>query len=375
MSEQQNQDKKLEGGLPFLEWVLSHQGWFLIICLPLSFIATSVVVVGVIALIAEYYLGKSFSGVLNSFAEIPVFSLALVVASVTFAVTIWRGYQAYEQIRRAREQIDEAQKQSRLTRFQNAVEMATQKENPARCISGLRALESMHKDLDDTDRETVYSVALYVLAMNKEASAQRVSRTVRQWALDILVDKGFLSQESLVSRLRDREGSIEMSVRETMIGKDLSLLYFARQSRERDLAGNKILDLSNFSFRNCDFYGANLSGVILRNADLKLTYLYGTNLSRADLTGANLFSIAFAYYYSGQPTIDFTDSVKTWDDWKAFIRKAGREVTEDDEDRFRHSGHRVDSEAWYYMLRIAAEDAPCPPGVVGGDEREESEGE
>ena len=331
----------------------------------------------------EGLLWKPLGRSVNS-EQILLFSLALIVASITYAMTLWRGSQTREQIIEAQkqtkltqdqievmqlqsgltqEQIEETQKQSTLTqtqvseiqkqaelsqkqvseaqrqaeltqrqieqtRFQSALELATEKENAARCISGLRALEGMYESLSDADKESIYSVALYVLSLPKEGE-RKVSRTVRQWALDILIDKGFLSQKSLVSRLRDREGSIEMSVQETMIGKDLSLLYFARQSKEKDSEGNKILDLSGFSFRSCDFFGANISNIDFTGADFTDASLIGTDVTNSKFYDPDewlIKNLEWAYY-SGKDNekpegLPDGVSISTWKEWRENIKEA-----------------------------------------------------
>ena len=310
--------------------------------------------------------------------EVLIFSLGLIGASATLAISLWRGKQIDEQISKAQEQIDEAQKQGRLTQFQNAVEMATQKENPARCISGLRALESMHKDLNDTDRETIYSVALYVLSLPKKGE-KKVSKTVRQWALDILIDKGFISQDSLRRRLRDRDNSMEMSVQKTMIGKDLSHLYFARKSKEKDSQGNKILNLSEFSFRDCNFFGANLTGVNFSNADFTDTRMYGVNLTRANLTNARgtlNIGLDLAYYYGrlrDTPEHPGGYEIRSWDEWKGYLAYNGTMHIGSVRDDF--NAPDIEQDEWLYLVALADDNAPYPPEVGGDDEGEEGAGE
>ena len=275
------QDGKSKGGLPKLEWILNHQGCFLILCIPASlFITASAIKFAVIPAIMFFLPELEGSGNSVNFTDTPVLSLALVVASVTFAVTIWRGYQTYDQIRKVHEQNEGA-------RFQNAVQMATDRDNPGRCVSGLRTLESMYKDLKDPDRETVYSAALYVLSIRKGRGATGVSKTARQWALDILVEKEFLSQERLQESMKKGDSSKEMSVRDSTIEKDFSHLHFTRQSKNKDTKGNKILDLSNFSFHKCKFNEVNFRGTILNRADLSNTNLLQINLSEIDFSEAN----------------------------------------------------------------------------------------
>ncbi len=352
-----------------------------------------VFIVGAIAFAIDHLIPKIPLKSEANFAQILLFSLGLVGASFTFAISLWRGEQIHEQIAgaveqkfREREQAALAEAQSKQERLQNALELATEKENAARCISGLRALEGMYESLSDTDKESIYSVALYVLSLPKEGE-RKVSRTVRQWALDILIDKGFLSQESLHTRLRDKSNSMEMSVQKTMIEKDLSCLYFARKSKEKDSQGNKILNLSGFSFRDCDFHGANLSDVNFSNANFAGAKLFGTNISRTkfiDVDGFPLVHLGSAYC-KDQPEIKIGDvatnknlnSIQSWDDWKNLYRKVGEIVRKYDKAVEESKKGRavilsIPSEvglrdemglaAWDYLTSLAKEDAPYPPG-------------
>ena len=109
----------------------------------------------------------------DEFSQILLFSLGLIGASATVAISLWRGEQvdaqirkAQEQINKAQEQVKETQEQNRLAQFQNALQMATERENAGRCVSGFRILEDMYEGLSDIEKETVLSVALYVLSKN-----------------------------------------------------------------------------------------------------------------------------------------------------------------------------------------------------------------
>ena len=309
MIEQQNQDKKPEGGLPFLEWALKHQGWFLAICiifsLALGFCLVWLPVLGFYFFYIKPNSSPEQLSTLSNFTDFPVFFLAFVVASVTFAVTIWRGYQTYEQIRKAQKQILEtqiqesiarkqvketqkqakiAQRQNDLTFIQNAIDMATDRENAGRCISGLRVLEDIYNDrkLIQRDRENFNSVALYVLSLPKEGE-KKVSSSARQRALDILVGNEFLSQKNLEESEKEAGKGIEIPVRYSTVEKDFSRLNFTRRCEE-----GEILDLSGFSFRGCDFHGANLSDVNFTNASFLGANLRECDFGNATLTGARL---------------------------------------------------------------------------------------
>ena len=372
MAEQSDQDKESKGGLPGLEWVLKHQGWFLVVAIPTSFLVTvAVIKYAVIPLVEESLAVKGTANNVGGFTDTPVLSLALLVASITFAVTIWRGYQTYEQIRKAREQIDEAQKQFNQARFQNALQMATEKENAGRCISGLRVLEDMYEDLIfEEDKETVHSVALYVLSLpkpDKDGKIKRVSLSARQRALDILVNKRFLSQEKLEKSNRERGSGQELPVRDSMIEKDLTRLYLARRSKEEDSNGKKTLNLSWFSFRGCDFSCANLSNVNFNSADFTDAKLYGTNLSDANLVNVVKLSDEYLYQWAYCLRTPITDEfgpheepkkVKTWYEWKLLVS-----IYDKNDVDVEHGPIKLDEEMWDYMKRLVQEDATFPPGV------------
>ena len=316
-----SQDGKSKGGLPKLEWVLNHQGCFLILCIPASlFITASAIKFAVIPAIMFFLPELEGSGNSVNFTDTPVLSLALVVASVTFSVTIWRGYQAYDQIRKAQEQVTKLQNQFNQTRFQNALQMATEKENAGRCISGLRVLEDMYEELNfQDDKETVYSAALYVLSPPKKEGEPKISSSARQRAIDILVEKKFLSQDKLEKS--DKEKGRELSVRDSMGNKDLSRLYIARRSVNKETNERKTLNLSGFSFKDCDFSRADMSGINLSSADLQYadiihSQMFGVNLSQTKLIYAEdwpdyLLDWAYCVDSTKQPQI----YIPGWENW------------------------------------------------------------
>ena len=384
--------KENKGGLPKLEWVLENQAKFLAGSIVVSLIVT----ISVVVLLAVFVTNRFVGGEEGISTDVPVFSLALVVASVTFAVTIWRGYQTYEQIRKTREQVDEAQKQFNQARFENALQMATERENAGRCISGLRVLEDMYEDLIfEDDKETVHSVALYVLSLPKEGE-KRISSSARQRALDILVNKRFLSQKKLKESNKEKGGGRELPVRDSMVDKDLSRLTLTRRSPASDNAGRRILDLSGFSFRGCDFHGANLSDVNFSNCNLKNTIFFGTNLSRTLLVDVKGFPLnhTFLTYCDEQPRIEANGSsvlpkfytIASWEEWKESVKRSAKKVRKFDDDLAQGSitkdsyrpaeiGFRgeMGQEAWDYLTNLAKEDAPYPPGVVEPNEEEEDD--
>ena len=270
---------------------------------------------------------------ITSPSDEPLVILGLIVASLTFAMSIWRGFQTDEQITKAQDQIDQAALQVKTTyeqaqlanrqlgasmgqlesartqalqaRLQNAIEMATDKENSGRCVSGLRQLDYLYKGLRETDRQVVHSVALSVLSISRAtlnewndkflnmvkeektsfvgqemeqiARKDKTSRTARQWSLDFLLLKKFLSFENhlkIEGKKSDKKKSrMEISVLTSMKDKDLSNLELAGPEGKSDL--------SAFSLQGCNFYGANLEGVLL----------YGVNLTDVNLTNVkNLLS-------------------------------------------------------------------------------------
>ena len=344
-------EQEYKSGLPRADLTLKHQGVFILLCGSLCFFFLLAAVWFACFFIDLTFLRgleKDFK-VIKSYDQILLLCLAMVVASFTFAITIWRGYQTNEQTHKTEEltnetkeqvrlagiqveetqnQVEEARKQAELlqkqveeARFQNALEMATEKFNAGRCVSGLRTLEDMYEDRGGIDKETIHSVALYVLSIERDEKDQikQVSKTARQRALDILVKNGrFLSQEKLEKSEKGEDGNSEMPVRDSMIGKDLSLLYLARQSAEEDSSGNKILNLSGFSFRDSNFGGANLSGIILQNAELTGTDLHGTNLSGArivDVIGLPVKHLGWSYYLR-EPLL----KVIGWDEWVEYVK-------------------------------------------------------
>ena len=353
MAEQQNQNKEPEGGLPFLEWALKHQGRFLAVCILCSLVFGFCFVW--IPVLVFYFFIKPNStseqiSALSNFTDFPVFFLAFVVASVTFAVTIWRGYQTYEQIRKTREQVDEAQKQFNQARFQNALQMATERENAGRCISGLRILEDMYESLVGADRVAIHSVAFDILALPKEGE-KRISSSARQRALNILIDKKIFSQSK----------SKNFGHYSTM-KRDFSRLNFTAKSK------GKTLDLSGFSFHRCDFSGANLSDINFEGANFMWAHLYGVNVTRTNFVNAKNLPNPIDYsgdapwswaYCLEQPKFTLRRTISSWFDWKNHIRTHQKKP------------EGLEQEAWEDMLMLAFDDADYPPGVVGGDGREE----
>ncbi len=402
MAEQSDQDKESKGGLPGLEWVLKHQGWFLVVAIPTSFLVTvAVIKYVVIPLVEESLPVKGTANNVGGFTDTPVLSLALLVASITFAVTIWRGYQTYEQIRKAREQIDEAQKQFNQARFQNALQMATERENAGRCISGLRVLEDMYEDLIfEDDKETVHSVALYVLSLPKpdeEGDWVPISRSARQRALDILVSKEFLSQDNLEKSDREKGSGRELPVRDSMVEKDLSRLHFVRRSQKEDVEGRKILNLSKFSFRNCLFYGANFSDVNFSRADFRGCTLFAVNLTRTNLIGVKGLAQTYTSftYCLESPQIRMNNAgeecdeseavqIQSWGNWKEYVANYMQE--EEDQQSSTYAIRHADEEsfidlikakagrAWVYMKQLVEEDEDFPPGVTNPNQALQREG-
>ncbi len=388
-----SQGEESKGGLPFLEWALRHQGWFLIICLPLSFIATSIAVFSLIALIVKLFIEQNFSDILKNFAEIPVFSLALVVASVTFAVTMWRGYLAYEQIRKsdrqnslirqqldialqqtgaaqeqsksaqeqsssaqeqtkaAREQIEatklqmeqaqrqteQAQKQFELAQrqrteeqFKEALETIEKSSDIRSRVFALKILEELYDDVNDDQKETIFSTALSLLASNYH---RNVPPLVRQRALDLLVEKKFLSKERIQKTYTDEDEILKNLARTSMNGKVLSGLYIAKRKIDKDSGKRTTLDLSGISLGNgCQLDGADLSGINLSDADfqgssyketnLKEVTMFGVNFSRTkfinikELLLSDMLKWEWAYCVE-QPEIE----IRGWKEWNEGLNK------------------------------------------------------
>ena len=431
MTEQQKQNKKLKPSK--IDSLMSGVYLYLWLFVGLGIGLAALVFLSVIFIppIVDYFSpNRDFDNpyaISDKFGEILIFSLALVGASATLTIALWRGRQLDAQIRKAQELIQETQKQTALTqtqikeaqrqsdltqqqikgvqeqsalvqsqvteaqrqaeltqrqieetRLQNAVELATERENAARCISGLRILESMYGSLSDTDKESIHSVALYVLSLPREGGA-RVSRSARQRALDILVSTRFLSQQNLQRSLRDGDRGLEMPVRDSMVEKDLSRLTFTRRSARGILTERESLDLSNFSFRGCNFFAANLTGVNFSNADLTGARMYGANLTRANLRnirGVFDIGLSLTYYYGeaeAMPELLGSFTVMSWDEWKDSLAYNGTVPIEVIQETY---GVRdIEPDEWSYLVNLAEDNAPYPPGVVGDDEGEEGEGE
>ncbi len=289
----------------------------------------------------------------DKFGEILIFSLALIGASTTIAISLWRGKQINEQIDKAQRQIEETRNQAETTqqqlkqaRFQSALEMATEKERAGRCASGLRILANIYEkiekkgdektDEERLDQQTIHSVALYVLSLEKgeksleedeklvEKAEKRVSSTARQWALDILVRGRFLSYKAHIDNEEKKRfgkagnDGMELSIKDSTIKKDFSRLYIARQSIDKGTKKRKTLNLSKFSFNNCDFSNADISGVNLSdanlyNANLENTQMFGVNLSRARLRNVRGLTVDYLdwTYCTKQPQIE----VFGWQKW------------------------------------------------------------
>ena len=342
MSDQQNEEPK--GGLPFLEWALKHQGRFLAICIICSLVLVFCFVwLPVLGFYFFHIKPNSTSesiSTLNNFTDLPVFFLAFFVASVTFAVTIWRGYQTYEQIRKVQKQVEQA-------RFQNALDMATDKYNAGRCISGLRILEDMYEGLIGADKVTIHSIAFDILSLPKKEEA-RISSSARQRALNILVEKKIFSRSK-----------IKNSRHYSTMKRDFSRLNFTERSQK------KPLDLSGFSFHRCDFSGANISDIDFRGANFMWSQLYGVNVTRTNFLDAknlpnpidssNEAPWRWAYCLE-QPKIAFGPTINSWSEWKNYVKS------------YQKKPDGLEYEAWEDMLMLALDDAPYPPGVGGDDE-------
>ena len=327
---------------------------------------------------------RTFYAPSDDFPEILLFSLGLIGASATLAISLWRGKQIDEQI-------DEAQKQFNQARFQNALQMATERENAGRCISGLRVLEDMYEDLIfEEDKETVHSVALYVLSLpkpNETGEIKRISRSARQRAVDILVSKGFLSQDKLEKSEREWGRGQELPVRDSMVEKDLSRLYLARRNEEENSEGRRILNLSNFSFRGCDFHGANLENVNFSYTNFKNTKLYGADLSRSIFINIMHFPfhhLEFTFYIAQQPEIkiDYEGAdvdykgvekgphyIPSWNEWREKIKGVRMKVSLYESQpkgigatssRPMEVVHRneMGQDVWDHLMKLAEENAP-----------------
>ena len=315
----------------------------------------------------------------NETAQILLFSLGLIGASATFAISIWRGEQIDTQIQKAQEQIDKTQEQNRLTHFQNAIEMATEKDNAGRCAAGLRILASIYEkiekkgdektDEERLDQQTIHSAALYVLSLEKDE--KRVSSTARQWALDILVRGGFLSYKAHIDNEEEKKAGndgMEISIANSTIEKDFSYLDFTRSLKDEE----KPLNLSHFSLNECDFFKANLSDVNFSNAsflgaNLSECSLTNTNFEDAsllgtDISGANLMSTINLTYeqldltYCGkiQPKINSPLHIRWWDEWHEFFYEKKRNFIEKCAEYKRHHIHlsndlELELKEWDYM--------------------------
>ena len=310
--------------------------------------------------------GEVMFGSSYDFANILIFSLALIIASLTFTFTLLRSNQVNEQI-------NKAQEQNSLTRFQNALEMATDKYNAGRAATGFRVLENMHDHANPLDKQVINSVALYVLSISKEILSirkeissirkeilplrkeegeekkkekedkekeqrekeseekkqPRVSMTVRQWALDILIDRKFLCYENHKKNEEKEDQSMEISIANSTIEKDFSRLNFTRKFKNK----NNILNLSEFSFRESDFSGANLSNIDFSKADFSDARLHGTNLSRVilkDIRGLPSEHLTWAYFFDEEITTDSFSlgiasnkypkiDIKGWNEWVSHV--------------------------------------------------------
>ena len=383
--------------------------------LVFSLLALAFLIFALIAPTIDFFLdksdGKTFYSPSGNYAEILLFSLGLIGAGATLAISLWRGGQIYTQIARAEEQIDEAQEQNRITQFQNAIEMATEKDNAGRCAAGLRVLASIYKKIEDKpkdkrtaddelDKQSIHSVALYVLSLEKEKkpieedkkplekNEKRVSSTARQWALDILVRGGFLSYDAHVNNEKKNKAGndgMELSIKDSTIEKDFSSLYIGRKSIEENenIKKRKTLNLSNFSLNECDFSNADLSGINLsdanfENANFTDTKMFGVNLSRTKLINAEgLFinNLEWAYC-TEQPQI----LIFGWKRWilEVEVRQEHIGIRTQEEHpllKFRGSSDQgVKAEALDFMIRfstelsvfISQETKPPSPVVMSG---------
>ena len=304
---------------------------------------------------------KDFLKKSDGFDELLLFSLGLIGASATFTISLWRGKQIYEQISKAEDQLQEAQEQSKLTRFQNAIEMATQKDNAGRCVAGLRILANIYKNIeakpektadDELDKQSIHSAALYVLSIDKKDKAKKVSSTARQWALDILVRGEFLSYHAHKNNTADPDG-MGMPILDSTIEKDFSYLDFTRALENQ----SKTLNLSKFSFRDCDFSGANLSDINFSGADFTGAKLYGANLSRtnlSDIRGLPFKNLFWSYFYEDSNKSDIEQHpkirVRGWRQWVAHV------VTRQEAQKFNLTGEIFDTLSLSSSISIERQD-------------------
>ena len=329
----------------------------------------------------------------KEFAQILLFSLGLIGASATFAISIWRGEQIDEQIDKAqkqiekaqeqidktqeqanvaREQVREAQKQVEQTRFQNAIQMATEKKNAGRCAAGLRILARIYDETDNhEDRQTINTVALYVLSKNYAPSEKgkpqgkeefKTARTARQWALDILVRRGFLSHEAskdYEENKNEENDGMDISISDSTVEKDFSRLNFTRKLKNK----NECLNLSDFSFRNCNFFGANLSNINFSGADFADANIISVDLTQAVLTNAKGLTkaqLSWAYYSGkdGEEPIDVPGkiSILSWQKWRTLILRTYSYKREE------RPNNLPSDEEWGYMKRFADRNEDYPAG-------------
>ena len=319
-----------------LRYVIGYGPIILVVLIILVIFLAFAIKWGLVNLV---YQGNS-TGRSIDISQILLFSLGLIGASFTFVIALWRGEQIYEQIARAQEQTKGAQEQTKYaqeqshlaqrqieqTRLQSAIELATQEENAARCLSGLRTLKGIYESLSDTEKESADLTALHVLSLPKTLAphSERVSRSARQQALDILVNGKFFSQENIQKSLRERVNFFEMSIRYSMMEKNLSRLIFVRRGVIGLPMRKEIIDLSGFSFRRSDFSESvvskiNLSDVDFENADFTNTKMFSVNLSRAkliDIFGLLTSNLEWAYC-TEQPQI----RIREWEKWILDIPK------------------------------------------------------
>ncbi|MDA8000013.1 MAG: pentapeptide repeat-containing protein [Alphaproteobacteria bacterium] len=252
--------------------------------------------------------------------------ILLGLAGLTTSLAFWRGQQTDTQIEKAQEQFKEAQRQTRDQSFYNAIQMATDGDNPARVRAGWRMLhmlfdreesedgseylettrdmardvlnltrqtESMlHQDMEQLPKQSKETHITWLSwpfvreGLFKKSDATRTDRDVRQHSLNFLMKhppqewaddgKWDLSRCDL-SDLTLEQGMLEHhdSEEKWKVVANGSHCLNMRVDPKADLSG------SNFSH-------AKMTGAKLEGANLSDARFIGTDLRYVDLSGANL---------------------------------------------------------------------------------------
>lgn len=287
------------------------------------------VLIGLVVILA---FGLDFLRFLSSHTDIPYSKLkeaypeALIIigiATFTTWVAIWRGRQAQEQIKKTEEQIRQTKRQVSIQKVNNAVDMATDINNPPRVRVGLARLRDLHGEAEsEEERDSLrfaQSLATSILGRGSDRG-QEIEVRARRVALRFLMTHPPEEWIKLVDKKSQKEERWDWQWSEyDMSG--LNLTELLKEGIEQDKAREKWRVIARDSVCKymraqkanlvcADFSGATLTDADLRGADLTSADLTGADLTKANLTGADLTGVILT---SANLTITNLTDANLWD--------------------------------------------------------------